>query len=61
MAAINDHNGAAQLLVNNFGTQEEQAIVKEITARTGQNGISPNDYRLRYETVNKYFAKLKNK
>lgn len=58
---INDHTGAAMLLVNTFGTKEEQEIMKGIKARHMANGsITEEDYRLRFETSNKYYKLLRN-
>lgn len=58
---INDHTGAAMLLVNNFGTKEEQKIMKGIKARQLVNGhMTIEDDRLRFETSNKYYKLLSN-
>ncbi len=59
LEAKNDHNGCASILVNTFGTDEEKAQMKGIVSRDcPENGISPADYRLRYEISQKYFSKL---
>lgn len=54
----NYHTEAAALLVENFGTDEEKEIMKGIAERYSDEGISPEDYRLRFETSNKYYKLL---
>jgi len=52
----NDHNEAAALLVNNFGTDDEKQTMKEIIARAEkQNGMTSEDIKLRYEISQKYY------
>lgn len=55
----NDCDGAAQLLVDNFGTESAQQIIRDITARHEKLGYITNEDRtLRYETSNKYYKLL---
>jgi hypothetical protein len=59
LEANNSHNACAKLLVNAFGTDEEKEQMKGIIARfSPEYGISPQDYRLRFEISQKYFHKL---
>jgi hypothetical protein len=56
----NDHNEAAKLLVDQFGTEEERAIIEGITVRHNRRGyITDEDRTLRYKTSQKYFHLLK--
>jgi hypothetical protein len=56
LEANNDHNEAAMLLVNNFGTDDEKIALQEIIARHEKQGyISMDDTRLRFEIAQKYY------
>lgn len=52
----NYHTEAAQLLVNTYGTVEEQDQMDGIAARHEKNGsIDSADYYKRYELSQKYY------
>lgn len=57
--SINNHNGAALLLVENFGTQEEIDTIKAIQAKHKKQGfMEASDIDLRIETSQKYYKLL---
>lgn len=59
--AINDHNSAAKLLVDNFGTAEAKNLMQQIIDRCNKLGhILPEDYKLRYEISQKYYKFIVN-
>jgi hypothetical protein len=54
--SINNHNLAAKLLVDNFGTDDEKKTMKEIITRYNKIGyITYEDYELRYSISQKYY------
>jgi len=54
--SINSHNNAAKLLVDNFGTEEEKEIMKQIIERYNKIGyITNEDRELRYSISQKYY------
>jgi hypothetical protein len=53
---INDHNGAAKLLIMKFGTKDEMKIMNEIIDRHKAQGfMTPEDIKLRYKLSQKYY------
>lgn len=60
LTSINDHTGAACLLVGAYGTEEEKEIMKGIADRHKKNSeISIDDYNRRFDISNKYYSLIK--
>jgi len=61
LEANNDHNEAAKLLVDQFGTEDERDIIEGITVRHKRRGyISNEDRTLRHNVSQKYFRLMIN-
>lgn len=59
--ADNNHNAAAGILVNNFGTDEEKEQLKGIIARHKKLGyLTDEDNKLRYSISQKYYPLIVN-
>jgi len=59
LEAANEHNKAAQLLVDKFGTAEEQKIIRDLTKKVNRRGhLLAEEFKLRFETAQKYYKQL---
>lgn len=59
LTEMNDHTGAAMMLVNLYGTKTERLEMRAIAIRHERDGeISMDDTHKRFELSNKYFKLL---